>query len=65
VARGAPGRLVRAFLHTLGQERSLDLIHRHYDVFELNEQPETLWPDGLAVTFLYDREGLSATKVKL
>jgi len=33
------------------------LIHRHYDAFELDEQPETLWPDGLAVTFLYDREG--------
>ncbi|WP_438393229.1 serine hydrolase [Caballeronia sp. DA-9] len=33
------------------------LIHRHYDAFELDEQPGTLWPDGLAVTFLYDREG--------
>jgi CubicO group peptidase (beta-lactamase class C family) len=33
------------------------LIHRHYDAFELDEQPETLWPGGLAVTFLYDREG--------
>jgi hypothetical protein len=33
------------------------LIYRHHDAFELDEQPETLWPDGLAVTFLYDREG--------
>jgi CubicO group peptidase (beta-lactamase class C family) len=31
--------------------------HRHYDMFELDEQPETLWPDNLAITFLYDREG--------
>jgi CubicO group peptidase (beta-lactamase class C family) len=33
------------------------LIDRHYDAFELDEQPETLWPGGLGVTFLYDREG--------
>jgi CubicO group peptidase (beta-lactamase class C family) len=33
------------------------LVHRHYDAFELDDQPETLWPDSLAVTFLYDREG--------
>ena len=33
------------------------LIHRHYDAFELDEQPETLWPGGLGVTFVYDREG--------
>jgi CubicO group peptidase (beta-lactamase class C family) len=31
--------------------------HRHYDVFELDEQPATLWPGHLAITFLYDREG--------
>jgi uncharacterized protein DUF3471 len=31
--------------------------HRHYDTFELDEQPTTLWPDNLAITFLYDREG--------
>ena len=31
--------------------------HRHYDMFELDEQPTTLWPDNLAITFLYDREG--------
>jgi CubicO group peptidase (beta-lactamase class C family) len=31
--------------------------HRHFDVFDLDEQPETLWPDAMAVTFLYDREG--------
>jgi CubicO group peptidase (beta-lactamase class C family) len=33
------------------------MIHRLYDVFELDEQPETLWPGALVVTFLYDREG--------
>lgn len=33
------------------------LTHRHYDSFELDEQPGTLWPDRLSVTFLYDREG--------
>jgi CubicO group peptidase (beta-lactamase class C family) len=33
------------------------LVHRHDDAFELDEQPETLWPGGLSVTFLYDREG--------
>jgi CubicO group peptidase (beta-lactamase class C family) len=33
------------------------LVHRHYDAFELDEQPETPWPGGLSVTFLYDREG--------
>jgi hypothetical protein len=33
------------------------LVHRHYDAFELDEQPETLWPGGLSVTFLYNREG--------
>jgi CubicO group peptidase (beta-lactamase class C family) len=42
-------------LHYRGMSGAL--IHRHYDVFELDEQPETLWPDSLAVTFLYDREG--------
>src|SRR5204862_2411279 len=33
------------------------MSHRHYDMFELDEQPATLWPDNLAITFLYDREG--------
>ncbi|WP_322032827.1 serine hydrolase [Paraburkholderia sp. J76] len=33
------------------------LIHRHYDAFEFDDQPGTLWPDGLVATFLYDREG--------
>ena len=31
--------------------------HRHYDLFELDEQPDTLWPSNLTITFLYDREG--------
>jgi CubicO group peptidase (beta-lactamase class C family) len=42
-------------LHYRGMSGAL--IHRHYDAFELDEQPEALWPDGLGVTFLYDREG--------
>lgn len=33
------------------------MSHRHYDMFELDEQPDTLWPDRLAITFLHDREG--------
>ena len=33
------------------------LTHRHYDVFEVPEQPDTLSPDLLAITFGYDREG--------
>jgi CubicO group peptidase (beta-lactamase class C family) len=34
-----------------------NMIHLHYDMFELDQQPATLWPDNLAITFLYDREG--------
>jgi CubicO group peptidase (beta-lactamase class C family) len=33
------------------------MVHRHYDMFELPERPDTLWPGNLAITFLYDREG--------
>jgi CubicO group peptidase (beta-lactamase class C family) len=33
------------------------MAHRHYDMFELPEKPDTLWPGNLAITFLYDREG--------
>ena len=33
------------------------LIHRHYDVFEVAEQPDTLSLDLLAISFGYDREG--------
>jgi CubicO group peptidase (beta-lactamase class C family) len=31
--------------------------HRHYDIFEIAENPTTLSPDLLTVTFGYDREG--------
>jgi CubicO group peptidase (beta-lactamase class C family) len=34
-----------------------ELNHRHYDVFEVPENPVMLSPDRLAVTFAYDREG--------
>ena len=34
-----------------------NLPHRHYDIFEIAENPTTLSPDLLAVTFGYDREG--------
>lgn len=33
------------------------LNHRHYDVFEVQENPGELSPDLLAITFQYDREG--------
>ena len=33
------------------------LAHRHYDVFEVPEQPGGFSPDLLAITFGYDREG--------
>lgn len=33
------------------------MIHRHYDIFDLEEKPDTLWPGRLPITFLYDREG--------
>jgi CubicO group peptidase (beta-lactamase class C family) len=33
------------------------LLHRHYDVFEVPERPDALSPDWLAISFDYDREG--------
>ena len=33
------------------------MTHRHYETFELPEVPDRLLPDGLAITFLTDREG--------
>lgn len=33
------------------------LAHRHYDVFSTAEKPAEIYPDGLALTFLYNREG--------
>ncbi len=34
-----------------------ELAHRHYDVFEVPENPGMLSPDLLPMTFAYDREG--------
>ena len=34
-----------------------ELSHRHYDVFEVPENPAMLTPNLLAITFSYDREG--------
>ncbi|MGH8784533.1 MAG: serine hydrolase [Cupriavidus necator] len=33
------------------------LAHRHYDVFSTAEKPAEIYPDNLALTFLYNREG--------
>jgi CubicO group peptidase (beta-lactamase class C family) len=33
------------------------MAHRHYETFELPEVKDRLLPDGLAITFLTDREG--------
>ncbi|QSI30717.1 serine hydrolase [Variovorax sp. RKNM96] len=33
------------------------LAHRHYDVFTTPEKPTEFYPDNMALTFLYDREG--------
>ena len=33
------------------------MTHRHYETFELPAPPDRLLPDGLAITFLTDREG--------
>jgi hypothetical protein len=33
------------------------LAHRHYDTFELPEEPDRLLPDRLAISFTTDREG--------
>jgi hypothetical protein len=34
-----------------------ELTHRHFDVFEVPENPVMLSPGLLAITFAYDREG--------
>jgi CubicO group peptidase (beta-lactamase class C family) len=44
-------------LHWRFHGLSGELIHRHYDVFEVPENPMMLSPDLLAITFGYDREG--------
>jgi len=37
---------------------SRELVHRHYDVFEVPETPAApLSPDRFTITFAYDREG--------
>jgi hypothetical protein len=33
------------------------MTNRHYETFELPEVPDRLLPDGLAITFLADRDG--------
>jgi hypothetical protein len=44
-------------LHWRFRGLSGELTHRHYDVFEVPENPMMLSPDLLAITFGYDREG--------
>jgi len=44
-------------LHWRFHGLSGELTHRHYDTFEVPENPMMLSPDLLAVTFSYDREG--------
>jgi hypothetical protein len=44
-------------LHWRFHGLSGELTHRHYDVFEVPENPAMLSPDLLAITFAYDREG--------
>jgi CubicO group peptidase (beta-lactamase class C family) len=44
-------------LHWRFHGLSGELTHRHYDVFEVPENPMMLSPDLLAITFGYDREG--------
>ena len=34
-----------------------NLSHRHYDIFEIAEDPTTLSPDLMTLTFGYNREG--------
>jgi CubicO group peptidase (beta-lactamase class C family) len=36
---------------------SSDLIHRHYETFEVAQNPMALSPDDLPITFAYDRAG--------
>ncbi len=33
------------------------MLHRHFETFELPQVPDRLLPDGLAITFLTDRDG--------
>ncbi len=45
-------------LHWRYRGLSGELVHRHYDVFEVPENPAAeLAPDLLTITFAYDREG--------
>jgi CubicO group peptidase (beta-lactamase class C family) len=44
-------------LHWRFHGLSGELTHRHYDVFEVPENPMMLSPDLLAIAFGYDREG--------
>ncbi|MBR1230375.1 MULTISPECIES: serine hydrolase [unclassified Bradyrhizobium] len=44
-------------LHWAWRGMSAPLTHRHYETFELPEEPHRLQPDRLAITFLTDRDG--------
>ncbi|MET3839653.1 serine hydrolase [Bradyrhizobium sp. OAE829] len=44
-------------LHWAWRGMSAPLTHRHYETFELSEEPQRLQPDRLAITFLTDRDG--------
>ncbi|MBR1268848.1 serine hydrolase [Bradyrhizobium sp. AUGA SZCCT0222] len=44
-------------LHWTWRGMSAPLMHRHYETFELPEEPHRLQPDRLAITFLTDRDG--------
>jgi hypothetical protein len=44
-------------LHWAWRGLTAPLAHRHYDTFELPEQPDRLLPDNLLVSFATDREG--------
>ncbi|MBR1214362.1 serine hydrolase [Bradyrhizobium sp. JYMT SZCCT0180] len=44
-------------LHWAWRGMSAPLTHRHFETFELPEEPHRLQPDRLAITFLTDRDG--------
>ena len=39
------------------RDLSAELAHRHYDIFTLPDKPAEFFPDGLNLTFGYDRDG--------
>jgi hypothetical protein len=44
-------------LHWSWRGMSTNMIHRHFETYELPEVKDRLLPDQLAITFLTDREG--------